>query len=58
MSFPVEPLAADDTTGAGDTFLGGFLAASILNSAPPSVAAKAGIAAARALLARRAARVG
>ena len=56
--FPVEPLAADDTTGAGDTFLGGFLAASILNSAPPSVAAKAGIAAARALLARRAARVG
>ena len=56
--FPVEPLAADDTTGAGDTFLGGFLAASILNSAPPSAAAKAGIAAARALLARRAARVG
>jgi ribokinase len=56
--FPVEPLAADDTTGAGDTFLGGFLAASILNSAPPSVAAKAGIEAARALLAGRAARVG
>ena len=56
--FPVEPLAADDTTGAGDTFLGGFLAASILNSAPPSVAAKAGIEAARALLAGRAARAG
>jgi ribokinase len=56
--FPVEPLAADDTTGAGDTFLGGFLAASILNSVPPSVAAKAGIEAARALLAGRATRVG
>ena len=24
---PVEPVEADDTTGAGDTFLGGFLAA-------------------------------
>jgi ribokinase len=56
--FPVEPVAADDTTGAGDTFLGGFLAASILNSAPPSLAAKAGIEAARALLAGRAARAG
>ena len=56
--FPVEPLAADDTTGAGDTFFGGFLAASILNSAPPTVAAKAGIEAACALLAGRAARAG
>jgi ribokinase len=56
--FPVEPVAADDTTGAGDTFLGGFLAASILNSAPPSLAAKAGIEAARALLAGRVARAG
>jgi ribokinase len=56
--FPAEPVAADDTTGAGDTFLGGFLAASILNSAPPSLAAKAGIEAARALLAGRAARAG
>lgn len=54
--FPLEPLAANDTTGAGDTFLGGFLAASLLDNAPPSVAAKAGIEAARALLAGRATR--
>jgi ribokinase len=54
--FRVEALAADDTTGAGDTFLGGFLAASILSCAPPADAAKAGIEAARALLAARAAR--
>jgi len=56
--FPVEPLAADDTTGAGDTFLGGFLAASILESAAPAQAVKAGIEAARALLAGRVARAG
>jgi ribokinase len=55
--FPVESLTADDTTGAGDTFLGGFLAASLRDNAPPAQAVKAGIEAARALLAGRATRV-
>ena len=27
--FPVDPVAAEDATGAGDTFLGGFLASLI-----------------------------
>jgi ribokinase len=56
--FPVDPVEADDTTGAGDTFLGGFLAASILTGATQSNAVKAGINAARVLLAARAARAG
>ena len=40
--FPVEPLAADDPTGAGDTFLGGFLAASILKRRPALGSRKGG----------------
>ena len=40
--FPVESLAADDTTGAGDTFLGGFLAASLRDNAPPARSCKGG----------------
>ena len=54
--FPVDPVEAEDTTGAGDTFLGGFLAASVRDNASPARAVKAGIEAARALLAGRAAR--
>jgi ribokinase len=49
----VEPLAADDTTGAGDTFLGGFLAALMTAPDSPSEAVKAGAKAARAMLASR-----
>ncbi len=49
----VEPLPADDTTGAGDTFLGGFLAALIAAPDSPSEAVKAGAKSARAMLAQR-----
>jgi ribokinase len=49
---PADPIEASDTTGAGDTFLGGFIAA-FLAGAEPRDAAKAGAAAARALLATR-----
>jgi ribokinase len=56
--FPADPLEADDATGAGDSFLGGFLAASIMNGAPPSDAVKAGIKAAHSLVAVRAGRMG
>ena len=48
-----DPVDADDTTGAGDTFAGGFLAAWILNR-DPEAAVAAGAAAARALLLARA----
>jgi ribokinase len=51
--FPIVPLSADDTTGAGDAFVGGFVAASILERSPPDKAVEAGIEAARALLAAR-----
>ena len=50
---PVEAVETDDPTGAGDTFAGGFLAA-WLSGADPHVAAKAGAATARAMLAGRA----
>jgi ribokinase len=49
----VETVDTDDPTGAGDTFAGGFLAA-WLSHGDPLAAAKAGAAAARALLAMRA----
>lgn len=50
---PVEPLAMiDDATGAGDTFAGAALAA-LIGGADPLAAARAGTAAARALLASR-----
>ena len=48
----VEPVEASDSTGAGDTFLGGFIAA-LIGGAQPRDAANAGAAAARALLATR-----
>lgn len=49
----VEPLAVGDSTGAGDTFLGGLLASLMTNPNSPSEAAKAGARAARAMLAAR-----
>jgi ribokinase len=50
--FPVAPVEAEDSTGAGDTFIGGFLAAWI-RTADPEEAVKAGVGAARALLISR-----
>jgi ribokinase len=49
---PADPIEASDSTGAGDTFLGGFIAA-LVGGAEPRDAASAGAAAARALLATR-----
>jgi ribokinase len=49
----VEPLASDDTTGAGDTFLGGLLAALVNNPDRPVDAVEAGARAARAMLLAR-----
>ncbi len=51
---PTSAVSADDTTGAGDTFLGGFLAAWRRGEARPAV--EKGVASARALLIRRAGR--
>jgi ribokinase len=50
--FPVAPVEAEDSTGAGDTFVGGFLAA-WMKTADPEEAVRAGVAAARALLISR-----
>jgi ribokinase len=50
---PVDPVDAGDSTGAGDTFVGGFLAAWI-KTADPELAIKAGAAVARTLLLSRA----
>jgi ribokinase len=49
----VAPLAAEDTTGAGDTFLGGLLAALANDPEKPADAVEAGARAARAMLLTR-----
>jgi ribokinase len=54
-TLPVQPIAPRDTTGAGDSFAGGYIAAE-MSGANPIEAARAGIAAAAALLASRAIR--
>jgi ribokinase len=50
----VEPLGVEDTTGAGDSWLGGFLAAYLVRGASLTEAARAGVESVRALLAGRA----
>jgi ribokinase len=50
--YPVDPIETDDPTGAGDTFAGGFLAAWLMYG-DPDAAVRAGVAAARAMLAER-----
>jgi len=50
--FPADPVEAEDSTGAGDTFIGGFLAA-WMKTAVPEEAVRAGAGAARALLMSR-----
>ncbi len=49
---PIDPIETDDSTGAGDTFIGGFLAA-WLKAADPEPAIKSGVEAARTLLLSR-----
>ena len=53
---PVEPIDVRDTTGAGDTLAGGFIAAEMAGSADPAEAARAGIASVRTLLKERSAK--
>jgi sugar/nucleoside kinase (ribokinase family) len=50
--FPIDPVEAGDSTGAGDTFIGGFLAA-WMKTPDPEKAVRAGVGAARALLTSR-----
>lgn len=52
LELPVEPLAVDDATGAGDTFAGAALAA-LIGGSSPHAAAQAGSAAAGTLLSSR-----
>jgi ribokinase len=49
---PINPVEADDPTGAGDTFAGGFLAAWLV-CVDLAAAARSGVAAARGMLAER-----
>ncbi len=50
---PVEPIEAEDATGAGDTWVGGFLAAWIGRGSSLAAAARAGQESVRAMLAAR-----
>jgi ribokinase len=50
---PADPLDVEDATGAGDTWVGGFLAARLLRGASLSEAARTGAASVRAMLAAR-----
>lgn len=50
INLPVAPISANDTTGAGDTFAGGFIAAEMAGEATPEQAVQAGIRAASQLL--------
>ncbi|MGB0913174.1 MAG: carbohydrate kinase family protein [Phaeobacter italicus] len=50
---PVSPVQANDTTGAGDTFAGAFIAAQMAGKTVPERAAEEGIEAARRLLTSR-----
>jgi ribokinase len=53
VSLPVKPIATPDTTGAGDTFAGGVIAAEMAGPCAPEQAAQAGIAAAATMLTAR-----
>jgi ribokinase len=50
VSLPVAAIDTPDTTGAGDTFAGGVIAAEMAGACAPEHAAEAGIAAAAAML--------
>ncbi|MEZ5811349.1 MAG: PfkB family carbohydrate kinase [Rhizobiaceae bacterium] len=49
----VEPVSVHDTTGAGDSFAGGFIAAEMAGETDPEAAARAGAEAARTMLQER-----
>jgi ribokinase len=51
--YPVDPIETEDSTGAGDTFLGGFLAAYVVRGETAAEAVRAGVASVSALLAAR-----
>lgn len=53
IEVPVSPVQTSDTTGAGDTFAGGYIAALMAGPTDPARAAQAGITAAQALLRNR-----
>ncbi len=52
----VSPIAVSDTTGAGDTFAGGYIAAEMSGATNPLEAAKAGIASVQTMLEQRSAK--
>lgn len=52
-NLPVAAIPVRDTTGAGDTFAGGYIAAEMAGARSPQQAAQAGIAAAARLLTER-----
>lgn len=53
QALPVEPLAARDTTGAGDTFAGGYVAAEMAGATDALAAAQSGLETARNMLTKR-----